>query len=342
MLRRAVTVAGASAALAIVAAAALAPGGGAAPRDHEPRRRVTLVLGTDAAAGGSGFPLPVTPIDRLGSGDVLDITITGADEFGTGSVSLCLESGPRRCGLQYPVQFDVDGRARLLFVVEQDFLAPGTFEGGCRSGATTCSLVVRSRGLEAARPVLFVDAAPPLGIVRVAPRVHLVDGSVVTVSVEGFPPGITANATLCHAPALGGAQRCGSPGPVVPLVVGPDGRGEVQLTVAAGPVGRDRLPCGRGSQCAVAVLTADGAVRAPVAPISFAAPEDADYSPARLAAGLAVAAAFLLIAFVLFRRTDWSATGGAAAPEIDEAVYADLDAIIAALPPEEDASIGVA
>ena len=35
-------------------------------------------------------------------------------------------------------------------------------------------------------------------------------------------------------------------------------------------------------------------------------------------------------------RADWSAVGEAAAPEIDDAEYADLDAIIAALPPEED------
>ena len=38
----------------------------------------------------------------------------------------------------------------------------------------------------------------------------------------------------------------------------------------------------------------------------------------------------------LIKRTDWSAVGEAAAPEIDDAEYADLDAIIAALPPEED------
>ena len=35
------------------------------------------------------------------------------------------------------------------------------------------------------------------------------------------------------------------------------------------------------------------------------------------------------------RRTDWAPVGEVAAPEIDEAAYADLDAIIAALPPEE-------
>jgi hypothetical protein len=41
------------------------------------------------------------------------------------------------------------------------------------------------------------------------------------------------------------------------------------------------------------------------------------------------------IAAWLLVRTDWAAVGEAAAPEIDGAEYADLDAIIAALPPEE-------
>lgn len=38
----------------------------------------------------------------------------------------------------------------------------------------------------------------------------------------------------------------------------------------------------------------------------------------------------------LVRRTDWSPAGEAAAPEIDEAEYADLDAIVAALPAEDE------
>ncbi len=44
----------------------------------------------------------------------------------------------------------------------------------------------------------------------------------------------------------------------------------------------------------------------------------------------------LLVAIWLVRRTDWRPVGEAAAPEIDDAEYADLDSIIAALPPEED------
>jgi hypothetical protein len=76
--------------------------------------------------------------------------------------------------------------------------------------------------------------------------------------------------------------------------------------------------------------------RAPVVPITFAAPPGAAYDPTRLALGLALASILVAIAAWLILRSDWSAVGEAAAPEIDDAEYADLDAIIAALPPEED------
>ena len=71
-------------------------------------------------------------------------------------------------------------------------------------------------------------------------------------------------------------------------------------------------------------------------PISFADPPGAAYDPGRLALGLALAALLLAVAGGLILRSDWSAVGEAAAPEIDDVDYADLDAIIAALPPEED------
>jgi hypothetical protein len=83
------------------------------------------------------------------------------------------------------------------------------------------------------------------------------------------------------------------------------------------------------------VASRDVFVRAPVVPITFAVPPGADYDPTRLLLGLALAALFVAIGAWLVLRSDWSAIGEAAAPEIDDAEYADLDAIIAALPPEE-------
>ncbi len=84
------------------------------------------------------------------------------------------------------------------------------------------------------------------------------------------------------------------------------------------------------------VVSDDVFARAPVVPISFAAPPGADYDPARLVLGLAIATILSGIGAWLILRTDWSAVGEAAAPEIDDAEFADLDAIVAALPPEED------
>ena len=140
---------------------------------------------------------------------------------------------------------------------------------------------------------------------------------------------------LCFAPDAVGA-RCGAPGPVVPLFVGADGSGATKLVIEPGPVGSDRAPCSRGDDCGISVASDDVFARAPVVPITFAAPPGADYDSTRLALGLGLAAVLVAIATVVIRRTDWSAVGEAAAPEIDDAEYADLDAIIAALPPEED------
>jgi hypothetical protein len=162
-----------------------------------------------------------------------------------------------------------------------------------------------------------------------------VDGRTVIVAVTGFPPRVTADVSLCAAPASTG-PRCGAPGPTAALTVGADGTGRARLRIEPGPVGTDRVPCERGDECGVSVVARGVATRAPVTPVTFAAPPGVAYDPGRLALGLAVALLLVAIAAGLILRTDWSAVGEAAAPEIDEAEYADLDAIVAALPPEAD------
>lgn len=61
----------------------------------------------------------------------------------------------------------------------------------------------------------------------------------------------------------------------------------------------------------------------------------AEYDPVRLTVGLGAAAVLLVVAAWLVRTTDWSTVGEAAAPEIDGAAYADLDAIVADLADDE-------
>ena len=145
-------------------------------------------------------------------------------------------------------------------------------------------------------------------------------------------------ATVCAAPDAFG-RRCGRPGPSAPLVVGGDGTGRTDLRIEPGAVGRELASCERGDECGVSVASDAVFARAPVVPISFAAPPGAAYDPTRLVVGLALAALLLLVGCGLIWRTDWSAVGETAAPEIDDAEYADLDAIIAALPPEVEVPV---
>lgn len=148
-------------------------------------------------------------------------------------------------------------------------------------------------------------------------------------------PGAEVAAMLCAAPAATG-ERCGAPGPSAPFVVGADGTGHTQLLVEPSRVGVEGVRCARGGECGISVASEDVFARAPVVPISFAPPPGAAYDPTRLVLGLGAAALLVAIAAWMILRTDWSPVGEAAAPEIDTADYADLDAIIAALPPEED------
>ena len=183
---------------------------------------------------------------------------------------------------------------------------------------------------------MFVDAVPPAGRIEVSPSAGLsLGGERVTVKVHDYPPGARVTAMLCGAPDATGS-RCGEPGPTAALLVGRDGTGRTELRVEPARVGVEGVPCFRGDDCGISVVSDDVFARAPVVPISFAAPPGADYDPNRVRIGLVIAVLLLGAAVWLIFFTDWSAIGEEAAPEIDEAEYADLDAIIAALPPEEE------
>ena len=237
------------------------------------------------------------------------------------------------------MQFDEDGVARFQYLVNDEFLDSGRLPGACRVDTPPCTVVVHALEGNARAKIqtVFVDAVPRPGRIAVTPSRGLsLDGETVTVEVGGYPPGSGCTAMLCAAPdAIG--PRCGEPGPTARLRVGSDGSGRTRLVIEPGAVGTKGVSCFRGDDCGVSVASETVFARAPVVPISFAAPPGSDYDPNRLAVGLGLAALLLVaIAAGLIRRTDWSAVGEAAAPEIDDAEYADLDAIIAALPPEED------
>ena len=69
-------------------------------------------------------------------------------------------------------------------------------------------------------------------------------------------PNVVVTVMLCAAPDATG-PRCGAPGPTAPLVVGPNGRGSAELTVAPGPVGRELVSCSRGDDCGISVVSGD-------------------------------------------------------------------------------------
>ncbi len=244
------------------------------------------------------------------------------------------------CGNEIPVQFDADGEAQFQYLVTDQFRSTRQTPSACRAYEAPCTVVVRSvddhtRGDV---QVLFQDDAPPPGSIEVTPSRGLsLDGETVTVRVRDYPPGVTVTAMLCAAPDATG-PRCGDPSPTAPLAVGSDGAGSTQLRIEPGPVGSLEVSCPGIDDCGVSVVSEDVFARAPVVPISFAGPPGARYDSGRLAVGLGLATFLITMATWLIRRTDWSAVGGAAAPEIDDADYADLDAIIATLPSEDEES----
>jgi Neocarzinostatin family len=285
------------------------------------------------------FPSTYDAIDALEPGMVLRVRAEDFAEYAEGIAAQCVHrANAVECGNAFPVQFDADGKAFFQYEVRDDFHANAVAGGRCHADAARCTLVVHDeqRNTTAVIDTVFHDRLPEPGKIRVTPSSGVADGQTVTVAVTGYPAGAQVNAMLCAAPDATGSGRCGAPGPTTPLLVGPDGTGTSKLVVKEGPVGSQRIPCGRDAVCGISVASADVFTRAPVVPVSFASPGGAVYDRNRVAIGLALAIVLIGLAIWFLRRTDWSPVGEVAAPEIDDADYADLDAIIAALPSEDD------
>jgi hypothetical protein len=293
---------------------------------------VTIETDDDAS-----FPKEYDVVGRLEPNSVLRVHVVRFESFTRAVAEQCATNEAVPCGNPIPVQFDEDGNARFQYLITDAFLGSQP-AGACRGNAAPCTLVVRALGSQQRAEIqtIFIDPTPPAGRIGVTPSSGLsVGGATVTVEVHDYPPGVHVQAMLCAVPDSIGS-RCGEPGPSAPLVVGPDGSGRTRLVLKPGRVGSQSARCSRTDRCGISVASDAVFTRAPVVPISFAGPPGADYDPTRVALGLGVALLLVGAAIGLIRRTDWSAVGEAAAPEIDDAEYADLDAIIAALPPEED------
>ncbi|MGQ0520059.1 MAG: neocarzinostatin apoprotein domain-containing protein [Actinomycetota bacterium] len=288
----------------------------AASAEGRARRGPAVRVRAADEATFAGVPV----VDRLVDGTVLRVTAGGFVPDTDGTVAICRNgpSGPARCLGAFPVRFDGAGTARFQYLVVRD----GTGRCGPDDG---CVLAVTdAEGRLGTVATVFGAAAPAPGRVTITPRTGLEDGQAVQVLLTGFPPGAHVRLAQCVPPGQPVARRCGAPGPVVPVVVGDDGRASASFAVRAGSVGSGHHPCLRGRVCAVAVTTADGAVPAPVVPITFSAGRGASYDGGRLIVGLLVAIALACLATWLVRTTDWREPSEAATPELDAATFGDL------------------
>lgn len=259
--------------------------------------------------------------DRLAEPTVLELSVVGFPEFSVARVRQC-ELGTRQvCAAGLPVHFGEQGTARFQFLV-----APPR-AGACRAETLACLVRVDAPDVAASFRIVFHDAVPPAGSVAVTPVRNLHAGDEVRVDATGFPAGAEVAPLLCAVPHRSGREGCSAPGTTV--VVGADGRATTSFRLPA-RLGTVIRSCGRTTRCGISMVGASVDPGAAVVPVSFASPPGADYDARRLVGGLGIAFGFALVAVWLVRRTDWSPVGEIAAPEIDDAEYADLDALVAA------------
>ena len=302
--------------------------GQAGPDGATPGLGPIVHLGGDVSTGAVGGLAPTT---------VLQVRVEGFDPYSVAHAEQCVEGRPRRCGNPLTVQFGEDGTASFQYLVTDRF-AGDRGGGRCRADDPSCSIVVTATQGAGREELwtLFGDRLPAPGRVEVTPSTGINEGDTVTVDLKGFQPGTQAEVRLCAVPLEIGTERCGAPGPETAVRLDRRGRARVTIVIESGSVGTGRVPCDPSHRCAISVASDTAFVRSNAVPIVFAKPPGVDYEPMRLALGLGVALALLLLVVWLLRSTDWSAVGEAAAPEIDDAEYADLDALIALLPPEEE------
>ena len=233
-------------------------GVGAADVGAAEREQDQSILRLSPKSDNNAFPAAYEAIDGLESGTVLRVRVEEFAEYAEGVAAQCVHRAKAiKCGNAFPVQFDANGNAFFQYQLRDDFHANAVAGGRCHAGAARCTLIVHDeqRDTTAAIDTIFHDRLPAPGRIRVTPKSALSDGQKVTVSVAGYPAGAQVDAMLCAAPDATGSARCGAPGPSAPLVVGPDGTGTSTLVVKEGPVGTQRIACGRDAVCGISVAS---------------------------------------------------------------------------------------
>lgn len=255
-------------------------------------------------------------VDQLDPTTLLTVRASRFESDATGSVRQCTEGAQMVCRNPRPVRFDSDGAADFQYLV--------TDGGGCRLRDERCTIELRVGAFLSIIDTVFVDVAPSPGRITVTPRDGLRPGQTVTVSAEGFVSGATLNLAVCAAPSTSG-RRCGAPGPDLDVVTNTDGALSVEIALDVQEVGADRVACGRQVACRMIVTSDEAAVRALPVRLNFDEGPGAAYSTQRVATGMAVALALVLVATWLVRSTSWTPPPEADGRAIDDADYADLD-----------------
>ena len=281
----------------------------------------SAVLGPVVVVERHGRPQAV---GELRPDTVLQLRLRGFDRRTTVRVAQC--SGGR-CANAIRAHIGPNGNAALDYLVVDDVGGSGR----CRIDAPVCRIVAEAFDGEGRAEIttVFEDALPPPGMLEVSPRTRLRDGDDIDVRVTGVLPGARLAVVVCSRPRHPGEERCR---PAARRDVTTDEAGAVATSLAV-----DAPACTGDRRCEVTVRSGRAFVRATPVALSFASTPGVDYASGRVIGGLAFALALAGAALYLIRRTDWSPIGEEAAPEIDDAEYADLDAMVAALPPEDDA-----
>lgn len=263
-------------------------------------------------------------VDGLAPETVLTVRAVGFSPDTSGSVAQCTQGQGRRCTNALGVRFDDLGSATFQYLVTDEIA--GAPESGlrCRLGQPRCAIEVRAGSQVSVVETVFVDRVPPPGRLQVTPSEGLEPGEEVRITVEDLRPGAELAVAVCADPSTSG-PRCGAPGPEAALTVGPEGGAVARLILDVDEVGTDRVACGRRVRCRVVATSDEAGVRVTPMALSFRGAAGADYAWPRVAAGLLVAVALLLVAWHLLHTTSWRPPGEADASTIDDAELADLD-----------------
>ncbi len=165
---------------------------------------ITLAVTPAAAATPAGEPPPIatasvelvlqpeedqTPpviVDRLAPATVLTIRASGFPPDITGAVEQCVNGPERRCANRLAVRLDDGGAATFQYLVFDDAVADG--DEPCRLGESPCTIELSVGDTSSVLDTVFVDEAPPPGLLVVTPRTQLQPGDTVTVAASSFPP----------------------------------------------------------------------------------------------------------------------------------------------------------